>query len=88
MEGGGASGAALGGQWRCSEACQHASRSPLSLEFLSLPHSHSFSASLSLYLNWPTEVVGRGGGRLYAQVTILPSSSNTNTGEVELSIKL
>lgn len=34
--GGGGRGAALGGQWQCSQACRRASRSPVSLEFLSL----------------------------------------------------
>jgi len=35
--GGAAAWAALGGQWRCSQACQHASVSPISLSFLPLP---------------------------------------------------
>lgn len=59
--GGGASGAALGGQWRCSQACQRASRSPLfppvSLPpqpAAPLPHHHPYphpSSSLILTLS-------------------------------------
>lgn len=85
--GGGASGAALGGQWRCSEACQHASRSPLSLEFLSLPHSHSSSAPLSFSI-WIGPPRLWGGGRGALRTGNDSSSFSTNTREVELSVKL
>lgn len=43
---GGAAGAALGGQWQSSQACQCASCSPLSLLFLSLLPPPLFSLSV------------------------------------------
>lgn len=65
----GDSGAMLGGQWRCSQACQCASCSPLPLWFLSLPCSRSVFG-----------LAHRGccGGALWAGNE--PFSPQTNTG--------